>query len=64
MIAGYSGKPLVKKLGIKENYKVRILNPPENYFQILGRIPPGVEILKDASQLANFIHLFVIRNEK
>lgn len=33
--AGYSGTPLIKKLGIKEETKVQLVNAPENYFKLL-----------------------------
>jgi len=33
--AGYSGTPLLKKLGLKEGQKIWLLHPPENYFQLL-----------------------------
>jgi hypothetical protein len=33
--AGYSGTPLLKKLGLKEGLKVRLLHAPDNYFQLL-----------------------------
>jgi hypothetical protein len=35
-MAGYSGTPLVKKLGIKEGFNVKIVNPPSDYIQTLG----------------------------
>ena len=34
--AGYSGTPLPKKLGLKEGLKLRLINPPADYFQLLG----------------------------
>ena len=58
MSSCYSNRPLVKKLGIKEGNKVRFVNVPENYFELLGELPE-VEILKDNSNLSNFIHLFI-----
>ncbi|WP_315820863.1 hypothetical protein [Paraflavitalea speifideaquila] len=33
--AGYSGTPLLKKLGIKENMKVRLIQAPANYMDLL-----------------------------
>jgi hypothetical protein len=35
MQAGYSGTPLIKKLGIKESYKVKLVNAPGAYFKWL-----------------------------
>jgi hypothetical protein len=29
-MAGYSGTPLLKKLGIKEGHRVLLMNPPRN----------------------------------
>lgn len=43
-MAGYSGTPLAKKLGIKEGMTVGVLNAP-NYFDFdLGDIPDDVEV--------------------
>ncbi len=57
-MAGYSKTPLVKKLGIKENFKVRLIYPPANFLDLLGPLPDGVKFLSDHSKLANYIHLF------
>ena len=34
-IAGYSGTPLLKKLGIKPGMKILLLNEPPDYFELL-----------------------------
>jgi len=34
--AGYSGTPLLKKLGLTEGLRVRLIHPPDDYFQWLG----------------------------
>jgi hypothetical protein len=34
---GYSGTPLIKKLGIAENMKVLLINAPENYFDLIEK---------------------------
>ena len=41
--AGYSGTPLVKKLGIKPGQRMCTLNAPKNYPKVLGPLPAGVE---------------------
>ena len=56
-MAGYSKTPLVKKLGIKENFTVRLIHPPTNFLDLLGTLPDGVELADDVP-LANYIHLF------
>lgn len=42
-MAGYSGTPLPKKLGIKEGMTVGILNAPNFFSFDLGDLPDGVE---------------------
>jgi hypothetical protein len=56
MPAGYSGTPLVKKLGIKEGFKVRFINKPKNYLALLEELPPGIKQIKTGN--TNFVHLF------
>jgi len=57
MPAGYSKRPLYEKLGIKEGLKIRIIDVPKNYFELLG-VLPKIEILENNSELVDFIHLF------
>jgi exosome complex RNA-binding protein Rrp4 len=57
-MAGYSETPLVKKLGLKENFRVKIINQPENYFDLLSDLPEGIKIIKSKSKEINFIHVF------
>ena len=64
MSAGYSPRPLFKKLGIKENFKVRLINEPAYYFEILGDYPTNIEINNEPTQLVNFIHFFVKTSEE
>ena len=42
MAAGYSGTPLVKKLGFKAGMKVVLLGAPEGFDRTLGELPEGV----------------------
>ena len=42
-LAGYSGTPLPKKLGIKSHCSIALLEEPENFVQILGELPAGVQ---------------------
>ena len=41
-MAGYSGKPLVAKLGIKPDTRIAILKAPRGYDRVLGKLPPRV----------------------
>ena len=41
-MAGYSGTPLVKKIGIKPGHRLAILNPPPGFENELAPLPDGV----------------------
>jgi hypothetical protein len=56
--SGYSGTPLAKKLGIKEGYKIRIVNQPAYYFELFTGIPENITILTDKKIKKNLIHYF------
>lgn len=58
-MAGYSGTPLVKKLGIKPGDTVMPVHEPDNYFDLLGELPEPVKLVrKGYSDPVDFIHLF------
>ncbi len=59
MSSGYSGTPLVKKLGIKPDFQIRLIDIPKNYFQLLGPFPEGVTVHQEGGVDFDFIHLFV-----
>jgi hypothetical protein len=58
MTAGYSGTPLVKKLGIKENHLVVAVNAPEDYRDLLGPLADGVVITGVPKSAADVVHIF------
>jgi hypothetical protein len=55
---GYSGTPLEKKLGIRENFKLRLINIPGNYFDLFSTLPENIQIIEDTRIKKNFIHYF------
>jgi hypothetical protein len=57
--AGYSSTPLAKKLGIKENHIIRLINLPANYFQLFPDWPGTAKTVKDKTSKKDFIHFFV-----
>ena len=57
-MAGYSKTPLVKKLGIKEGFRVAILNAPKNFTKELGSLPKNVKITKRITKPLDLIMLF------
>ncbi len=44
MPAGYSGRSLAAKLGIKPGAPIVIINAPRGYRSMLGKLPPGVRV--------------------
>jgi hypothetical protein len=60
-MAGYSGRPLVEKLGIKPGCRVLVINAPAAYREILGPLPDGVSFLRRPARNAGLIHIFVTR---
>jgi hypothetical protein len=57
-MAGYSKTPTWKKLGIKEDMRVIHLHSPENYPQLLGKLPQGAILDDNLRKNASFIHYF------
>jgi hypothetical protein len=43
-MAGYSGTPLAKKLGIKEGHRVAFASAPDDFRGLLGELPDGVQV--------------------
>ena len=58
MSHGYSGTPLLKKLGIKPNFKICALFTPTHYRELLGPLPEGAIWLDEPQQDVDFFHLF------
>jgi hypothetical protein len=56
--AGYSGTPLVKKLGVKPDARLYVLNAPENYWAMLGELPRNATEVKRAVKGVEFVHFF------
>lgn len=47
-----------EKLGIKEGFKIIILNPPQNYNNTLGKLPKNVDVMKKLKGPLDSIHCF------
>ena len=58
-MAGYSGTPLLKKLGIKPGIRIYVHQPPPSYFDWLHPLPEKTEVAEKAGGRLDFIHLFV-----
>ena len=55
--SGYSGTPLMKKLGIKPERKVLLINKPDDYFKLLEVDISDQTVKKN--ETPDLIHLFV-----
>jgi len=60
-MAGYSGTPLVKKLGIKENSRIALVGAPADFIDVLGTLPENVSINARSRQPLDFVLLFAKR---
>ena len=60
-MAGYSGTPLRKKLGIGEDARVAFPGAPDGFGELLGELPPGVTVRSRASGPLDVIVFFTKR---
>jgi hypothetical protein len=62
-MTGYSDTPLAKKLGIKEGYKVFLVNAPAQYRAILAPLPASVAFTSTANSSTNLVHAFATERD-
>lgn len=60
-MAGYSGTPLVQKIGIKPGHRMILRNHPASFLKDLGKLPEGVEKTDKLSGEANVLVYFTDR---
>lgn len=60
-MAGYSGTPLAKKLGVKPPMTLVALDAPGEYRSWLGNLPPGVDLVSKASPPVHAVHVFATK---
>jgi hypothetical protein len=60
-VAGYSGTPLAKKLGIKAGANVCVSHAPKHYGGLVAPLPDGVRLVGRVSETTDLIHIFVTR---
>ncbi len=60
-VAGYSGTPLAKKLGIGEGATVSLIDAPDHVMELLRPIPDGVEFRTDLRARSDVIVLFATK---
>jgi hypothetical protein len=57
-MAGYSGKPLSQKLGIKPGFCILAEGSPKSYRDIVGPLPEGAKVVTRAALSLDMAHLF------
>ena len=57
-MAGYSGTPLAKKLGIKEQANVVVVDAPAHYRKLLEPLPAAVRFSAKANKTTDIVHVF------
>jgi hypothetical protein len=60
-MAGYSGTPLPRKLGIAEESRVALVSPPDGFTGLLEPLPAGVDYVSARAFQLDVIVLFVTR---
>ncbi len=58
-VSGYSQTPLAKKLGYKQGFRIRLVNPPEYYWSLFSDLPDNLEIIAEPELKKDCIHLFI-----
>jgi hypothetical protein len=57
-MTGYSGKPVVQKLGIKPGFCIFASGAPAAYADIVGKLPADVTIVTRLAGSIDMVHLF------
>jgi hypothetical protein len=63
-VAGYSGTPLHKKLGVQASSHVFLVGAPEGYAELLAPLPEGVVFERSVSPKTDLAHIFATRKEE
>lgn len=58
MEKSYKHVPLIKKLGIKIGMRIIIINSPDNFERILGKLPEKVLVADKIEPGLDYIHFF------
>jgi hypothetical protein len=57
-MAGYSGTPLAKKLGIREGARLYVENAPRDYRKLVAPMPEGVKLVARPDRDTDLVHVF------
>ena len=56
--AGYSGTPLVKKLGLQPGLTVQVIDAPAPYERLVDGLPPDLKFVSRTTATTRFVHVF------
>lgn len=63
-MAGYSGTPLGKKLGLKSGFVIKVKNEPAEYWDWIAPLPEDMKVsARSKKESLDFAHLFVKANK-
>lgn len=57
-MAGYSGTPLAKKLGIREGTNIVAIDAPKDYLELLDPLPAWVKFSSKIDRTTDIVHIF------
>jgi hypothetical protein len=60
-MAGYSGTPLARKLGIAPHAEVLLIDAPDDYQSLVAPLPDGVRFGSRLSRTTTVVHMFSTR---
>ena len=57
-MAGYSGTPLAKKLGIDIGSRIFLSDAPKDYLKLVAPLPEGVRVVRKIDGETDIVHIF------
>lgn len=61
---GYSGTPLVTKLGIKAGFQIHVVNAPDDYRNLIEPLPEDLKMASRLSGAADLVHILAVRKKE
>lgn len=56
---GYSGKPVIAKLGLKPGQTMAVIDPPDHIAELAAPMPDGARLVEGSDLSAELVWLFV-----
>jgi hypothetical protein len=57
-MAGYSGTPVAKKLGIDIGSRIFLSDAPKDYLKLVAPLPEGVRVVRKIDGETDIVHIF------